>query len=242
MCTKNHNHRLCCSCDMAHDRCNSYFLFWAIFCPFTPLTAWKMKNSKKNEKHPWKYHHFAQVYQKSLLYAVLIMRYGAWEMYLFFILGNFLLFYPPNSPKNKNFKKMKQKTRDIIILHKCTKTHDHMLYCSWDLVHDGCNFYFSFWALFCPFTPHNSPKNENFKNMKKPLEKSSFYTSAPKIMVICYVVLEIWHVTDIIVVFNFGQFFALLPPWQPKKWKFQKNEKKTWRYHHFTQLYQKLWL
>ena len=151
---------------------------------------------------------------------------------------------------NKNFKKMKQKTRDIIILHKCTKTHDHMLYCSWDLVRDGCNFYFSFRALFCPFTPHNSPKNENFKKMKKrpgdiiilhnctknydytlycfwdmacdgcncsfsfwaifcpftPLtarkmkiskkrkkneEISSFYTSVPKIMIICYIVPEI---------------------------------------------------
>ena len=145
---------------------------------------------------------------------------------------------------------MKQKTRDIIILHKCTKTHDHMLYCSWDLVRDGCNFYFSFRALFCPFTPHNSPKNENFKKMKKrpgdiiilhnctknydyklycfwdmacdgcncsfsfwaifcpftPLtarkmkiskkqkkneEISSFYTSVPKIMIICYIVPEI---------------------------------------------------
>ena len=37
---------------------------------------------------------------------------------------------------------------DIIISHKCTKNHDHiMLYCFWDLAHDGCNF----WAIFCPF-------------------------------------------------------------------------------------------
>ena len=34
-------------------------------------------------------------------------------------------------------------------------------------------------------------------------------------MIICYTVLEIWHVTDVIVVFHFGQFFALLPPPQP---------------------------
>ena len=41
------------------------------------------------------------------------------------------IFYPSNSPKNKNFKKkMKKIPGDIIILHKYTKNHDHMLYCS----------------------------------------------------------------------------------------------------------------
>ena len=42
-----------------------------------------------------------------------------------------LLAPPPNSPKNKTLKKKKKKTPgDIIILHNCTKNHDHMLYCS----------------------------------------------------------------------------------------------------------------
>ena len=62
-CTKNNDNRLHCSGDMAHDRCN-YFSFWAIFCPFTPLTAGKMKISKKMKKKPWRYHHFTHVYQK----------------------------------------------------------------------------------------------------------------------------------------------------------------------------------
>ena len=47
--------------------------------------------------------------------------------------------------------KKKKKTPGDIILHKCTKKHDHMLYCSWDTVHDRCH-YFSFWAIFCPLT------------------------------------------------------------------------------------------
>ena len=38
-----------------------------------------------------------------------------------------------------------------------------------------------------------------------------FYTSLPKIMIICYTVPEIWHVTDVIVIFHFGLFFVLLP-------------------------------
>ena len=37
---------------------------------------------------------------------------------------------------------------------------------------DGCNCYFSFWAIFCPFNPPlppspNNPKNKNFKKRKK---------------------------------------------------------------------------
>ena len=56
---------------MACDRCNCYFSFWAIFCPFTP--------------------------------PCLI---------------------------NENFKKMKKTPGDIIILHKCTKNYDQMMYSS----------------------------------------------------------------------------------------------------------------
>ena len=66
---------------------------------------------------------------------------------------------------------------------------------------------------------------------------SSFYTRVPKIMIICYTVPEIWHVTDVILIFHIGLFFAPLLTSQPKKSKFQKNEKNTWRYHHFTCVY-----
>ena len=31
----------------------------------------------------------------------------------------------------------------------------------------GCNFHFSFSAIFCPFTPPKSPKNQNLKKGKK---------------------------------------------------------------------------
>ena len=49
--------------------------------------------------------------------------------------------------------------------------------------------------------------------MKTPgLEILSIYTSVPKLMIIGYTVLEIWCMMDVIVVFHFGQFFALSPP------------------------------
>ena len=58
--------------------------------------------------------------------------------------------------------------------------------------------------------------------MKKTPEISPFYTSVPKIMIICNTVLDIWGMTDVIVIFHFGLFFALLPPKSPKN----ENEKK----------------
>ena len=56
---------------------------------------------------------------------------------------------------------------DIIILHKCTKNHDHTLYCSWYMACDGCNCYFSFWANFCPFTPLTKQKIQITKKKLK---------------------------------------------------------------------------
>ena len=65
---------------------------------------------------------------------------------------------------SKKKKKMKKAPGDIIILHKCTKNHDHVLCCSWDMVCDGCNCYFSFWAIFCTFTPLRARKIKLKKN------------------------------------------------------------------------------
>ena len=58
-------------------------------------------------------------------------------------------------------------------------------------------------------------------------------------MIIGYAALEIWCVTDVIVIFHLGLLFVLLPPNNLKNEKKKKKKKKTWRYHHFTQLDQK---
>ena len=64
----------------------------------------------------------------------------------------FCTFIPLTTRKIKILKKLKKPPGDIIILHKCTKNHDHMLYCSLDMARNGFNCYFSFWAIFYPFT------------------------------------------------------------------------------------------
>ena len=62
---------------------------------------------------------------------------------------------------------------------------------------------------FLPFYPPNSSKNQNLKKWKKSLEISSFYTSVPKIMIICYTVPEIWCMTDgFFFFFSFWVFFS----------------------------------
>ena len=135
-------------------RCNCYFLFWAIFCTFTPLKAQKIKI----------------------------------------------------------FEKMKKMPGNIIILQMCTKHYDQIMYISWYMACDRRNcYYFSFGAIFCPFTPLTAQKVKILKKWRKSPEISSFYIHVPKIMIRWCTVPEIWCVTDVII-FHFEPFFALLLP------------------------------
>ena len=108
ICTKNHNHMMHGSWDMECDRQN-FLSLWTVFCPFTPLTTWKIKILKN-----WK------------------------------------------------------KTLDIIILHKCTKNHDHMLYCSLDVACQRFNCYFSFWTIFYRFTSLTAQEIKITQSEKNP--------------------------------------------------------------------------
>ena len=102
---------------------------------------------------------------------------------------------------------------DIIILNKCTINDNHIMYSSWDMKCDRILCHFDPFLLFYST---NNPKKQNLKKMKRHLEISPFYTSVPKIMIICYNVPEIWHLRNVITIFHFGPFFALLHPNSPK--------------------------
>ena len=77
--------------------------------------------------------------------------------------------------------------------------------------------FLSFWTNFCPFTPLTTRKIKIFKKWKKHLKISSFYKSISKIMIIHCTVPEIRHVTDVIFIFHFGLFFALLQIFEKMK-------------------------
>ena len=188
-CTKNHDYMLYCSWDMACDRCNCCFSFWAISCPFTPLTA--QKRFQKNEKNSWRNHHFTHLYQRIIIgYSVLEICDGC-NYFSFWAI--FCLFTPLTARKMKIFLKMKKNPGDIIILHKCTRNHDHMLHCSLYMARDTCNFYFSFWAFFALLPPTSQKKS---KEWKKHLEISPFYTCIPKIIIRWCMVPEISGTPD----------------------------------------------
>ena len=51
------------------------------------------------------------------------------DVIVIFHFGLFFALLPPNSPRNQNLKKSEKTPGDEIILHKCTKNHDHILYC-----------------------------------------------------------------------------------------------------------------
>ena len=112
---------------------------------------------------------------------------------------NFLLLCTiacPSTPlitrKIKILEKIKKSLGDIIILHKHTKTHDYMLYCSWYMVRGGCNLHSSFWSIFCPNTPLTAQNTKVKRKWKKYLDVSSFYTCASKITITWCTLSGLW--------------------------------------------------
>ena len=148
------------------------------FLPSYPLTTHK-KKFEKNEKNTWKYYQITHVYHKWQSYDLWFLRYEAWWTKLFVILDCYLSFYPPNNPENQHFEILKKTPGDIIILYICTINDNYMIYGSSDMKHDGQNFLP--FRIICHFGPF-------FALLPSPLGISSFYTSVPKIMIICYTV------------------------------------------------------
>ena len=68
-------------------------------------------------------------------------------------------------------------------------------------------------SLPSPFNPPPPLRAQKMtiSKMKKTLEISSFYISVPKIMIIPSTVPEIWHMTDVIVIYIFGFTFPFKP-------------------------------
>ena len=83
-----------------------------------------------------------------------------------------------------------KKPGDIIILHECATINVNHMICEWFLRYEVHQQFFVILAHFLLFYPTNNPKNQNFENLKVIIE--------------CYTVPEIWHVTDVLVIFHFG--------------------------------------
>ena len=138
----------------------------------------------------------------------------------FVILGHFLPFYPPNNLENQNFEKMKQASGDVIILHTCTKKHNHMMYASWDMECNKHNF-LPFWAIFCLLSPLLTPKIKIWKNCKKTSRYYPFKHVYHK-----WRSYDVWFLRYTVrgaVFCNFGPFLQFDPPNNPENQNFEKK-------------------
>ena len=144
----------------------NFLSFWGIFCPFSPLTTWKIKRfTFKRTPGDIINLHVGTIYDNHVLY-------GCWNMkrirQFFCHSGPFFALYTPMDQENQDFEKIKKPPEDIIISQMCTINDGHIMYGSWDMECNGHNF-LSFWAIFCPFNPPMDQKNQNFwKNNKNP--------------------------------------------------------------------------
>ena len=206
LCNKKHNHMMYPYSDMECDR-HSFLSSEAIFCSFTPLVTTKTKIYKKCKNCL----EILSFYHKSRSYHVWFLRYKVQKTEFFIILDHLLPFDPTNKPKNQTFEKIKKTPEVIIILQLCTTNDDHMMYRSWDIKHDRQKF-LSFWAIFCPFITLTAPKIKLSKKWIYCLEISSFNTSVPKIMIICFTVPELWYMNNVIVTFSFWAIFCPFTP------------------------------
>ena len=98
--------------------------------------------------------------------------------------------------------------------------------------YDGQIFFFFFFFNFRPFftlLPQKRPEKSKFwKNEKTPGD-TVILRSVPKIMIICYNVPEIWHVTDVIFIFHFELFLPFyIPNRVGIKKKILVHQKKNW--------------
>ena len=95
------------------------------------ILVFKMLYLKKIKKKTLRYYYFTPVYRKSWWYDLQFLRYRAWQMEIGYYRSFFAFLHPFLPPflkiqKIRILKKWKKNASDIIILHMCTKNHNHI--------------------------------------------------------------------------------------------------------------------
>ena len=113
LCTTNDDHMIYGSW-VVESNIHNFLLFWAIFCPFTPLTTWKIKILKKKTI----FHHFTLVYHKWKSYDVCFLRCGKQQAWFFVNLDHNLPFHSLITWKIKILRKW-IKRLEILLFYTC---------------------------------------------------------------------------------------------------------------------------
>ena len=134
--------------------------FWAIFCPFTPITTWKIKTSKKTKQNLEISSFYTCVPQITFIWCMVP---EIWSMTEFFvILGYSFTFTPLITWKIKILK--------IILEISSFYTCVPQMTIIWCIVPGTWNVrqnFLSFWTIFCPFTPLTTQKIKILKKKKE---------------------------------------------------------------------------
>ena len=161
------------------------------------------------------------------------LRYGVWQAEFFAFLDHFLPFYSPlllwtqKIKISKQWEKKQKQNKNGRYYHFTNVYHKWQLYDVWFMIYRVQWTEFSvILDHFCLFTPLKPWKIKILKKWNKILEISSFYTYVPKIMIISYIVPEIWCMMDVILIFYFGLFFILLHLNNLKNQNFTKMKKR----------------
>ena len=120
---------------------------------------------------------------------------------------------PPPFPKNPEFKILKKWKNAWRYYHLTHVYHKWQSYV-WFLRSGVQQTEFCFSLGHFLLLTRSQPKKSKCWKRNKPLVISSFSTSVLKIMITCYTVPEIWHMTDLIFYFL---FWAFLPFYHPKE-------------------------
>ena len=154
--------------------------------------------------------------------------------------GPFFALLPPLTTwKIKILQKWK-KHLEISSFYTFVTSDSHMMYGSWNKEHNRKNF-LSFWTVFCPFTPLLTTQTIKFCKDEKNTRRYYHFTH----MYHKWQSYDIWFLRygvqqpEIFVILKI--FLLFYPPNNAKNQNFLKNEKNSWRYHHFTHVHQKLW-
>ena len=129
------------------------------------------------------------------------------------ILGHFLPFYPPNSLKNENFKKMKK----CLEISFYTSTKNHEIWHVMDVIvifHFGL--YFSLYLT--PLTVQKMKISKKWRNAWRYHHFTQVYQKSWS-----YAILFLWCVTGVIVILFWAIFLPFYPNNSPKNENFKKN-------------------
>ena len=230
MCTINQDHMMYGYWDIKCKGQSFFVTFWTILVlPFDPTNNPKNQNFEKIKKTPGDIIlHLCTTNHDHMMY-------GSWDIkhnrQTFWYFKLFFALLPPwQLGKSKFWKNEKNSWRYCHFKH---ENHTWKSYDVWFLRYGARQSFFSFWIIFCPFTPlppplPNNPVNQNFEKTPGGIIILHKCTINDNHMMHGFQDMNCTRPNVFVILGHFLPFYAPPPPpclTAPKNEKFKKNEK-----------------